>query len=123
MPSRKVLVVEDEFDLGNLFTEIFQMAGLETELVRDGRNVMERIFEKMPDVIILDMHLPHVSGIQILDQIRANEALAKIKVLVVTADALVAEAVQEKADMALLKPVSYEQLEQITARLMQDNNG
>jgi len=63
------------------------------------------------------MHLPHVSGKQILGQIQADERFAQTRVIIATADALIAEDLRDDTDLVLLKPVSVTQLRDMASRL------
>jgi len=119
MSQVKAVIVEDDEVLGALFVEILDEVGLQTKLVRDGAGAFECIAEIMPDLVLLDMHLPHVSGVEILRRIRSDNQLKTIKVLVVTADALLAQSMEEIADVAFTKPVSYRQLKDMVSRLTQ----
>jgi DNA-binding response OmpR family regulator len=113
------LIVEDDFELGEVFAVVLKVSDFDTELVRDGQLALKRLSEKVPDIVILDMHLPGISGLDILDQIRADARLSGVKVVVVTADALLASASDDKADITLIKPVSYHQLSDLSTRLIQ----
>ena len=115
-----VLIIEDDSDLGKAVIDVLEMLDFETELVTDGSLAFERIVARMPDVVLLDIHLPEVSGVDILNQIRVDIRLAKLKVVMVTADALRAEAVGDKADFVLLKPYSISQLSSLITRLIGD---
>lgn len=74
-----------------------------------------------PEVIllekVLDMHIPHLSGDKLFDQIRADERLNNARVVVATADAQMGESMWGKADLVLIKPISFTQLRDLTARL------
>ncbi len=113
------LIVEDDIELSDIFSVVLRASGMNTEIVRDGSQALDRIHATMPDVVVLDMHLPKMSGLEILAEVRANAALRALRVVVITADALLAKASEEQADMTLLKPVSFSQISDITARLVQ----
>lgn len=102
----KVLIVEDDESLGSVIDEILQLVGYTTAWVRDGQAAMTWLAEEAPDAVVLDMHLPYVSGVTILDHIRTDDRLKRTRVLAVTADNLIAPMVQEKADATFLKPFS-----------------
>lgn len=119
MKKPLVLIIEDDIELSDIFSTVLQANGLETEIVRDGQFAIDRISTLMPDAIILDMHLPHVSGMEILSQIRKDPKLSSLKVIVATADVLLAQASDHKADMVLVKPVTYTQITTLTLRLTQ----
>jgi DNA-binding response OmpR family regulator len=67
--------------------------------------------------MILDIHLPKVSGKDILLYIRSNERLEDMRVIIVSADAALAESLRGEADLVLTKPISFHQLRELSARL------
>lgn len=77
--------------------------------------------EIAPYLILLDMHLPHVSGADLLDKIRADKRLKHTTVIITTADARMAEMYGNMADFVMVKPISFVQLRDLTARLLQKN--
>ena len=62
-------------------------------------------------------HLPHVSGGDLLTKIRNEERFTNTNVIMTTADARMAEAYEQLADFILVKPISFVQLRDLTARL------
>jgi CheY-like chemotaxis protein len=68
-------------------------------------------------VVLLDLHLPYASGVDILHHIRANQRLAKTRVIIVTADLFRAEALRDEVDLVLLKPISFTRLHHLAANL------
>jgi len=111
------LIIEDDIHLADIFARALQAAEFETEIVRDGNAALARLEEITPNVVVLDLHLPHVSGKEILHQIRSNARLAQTRVMLTTADAWLAESLQNEADLVLLKPISYPQLRDLARRL------
>ena len=111
------MVIEDDEDLSAIFCEALNAAGFETEIIRNGRLAIERLAVITPDVVILDMHLPLVAGPEILKYIRSEKRLAFTNVVVTTADAIMGEQMRESADFVLIKPISFGQLRDLTARL------
>lgn len=118
MNAPLALVIEDEADLAEIFEKALTAAGYEVETIRDGSLARERIRQVKPAMITLDMHLPHISGDKLLDQIRADERLDKTRVVVTTADAQMAERMRGHADLILVKPITFTQLRDLTARLI-----
>lgn len=114
------IIVEDEFDLATIFSEALKAGGFETTVIGDGAEALESLKTITPDVLILDLHLPHVSGKEILEHIRDEERLTDTKVLVTTADAHMGEMVEEQADLVLLKPISFMQLQILAKRLAEE---
>ncbi len=116
MTHRYALVIEDDVDLSTIFSEALKIAGFETEIIRDGQAAVERLAEVVPNVVVLDLHLPHVAGTDILQQIRADSRLDDTRVIVATADASLAEVLEDDADLVLLKPISFLQLSTLASR-------
>ena len=113
------LIIEDEEDLAEIYSVALQGGGFETEIIRDGRAAIERLDGTVPNVVILDLHLPHVDGANILHQIRGKESFSKTAVMVTTADVQLAEDMHVQADLVLLKPVSVDQLRELAKRMLQ----
>lgn len=107
------LVIEDHEDHTIIFNNALAMAGFETEIVMDGALAQRRLSETVPAVVVLDLHLPKVSGQTLLKQIRSDERLAETKVVVITADEAVAQNSIEGADLVLIKPVSFSYLRSV----------
>jgi CheY-like chemotaxis protein len=113
MSDYHILIVEDDIQLGQAFADVLAISGSKVALVTDGRSALTWLEGSKPDLIILDLHLPYVSGLEILDKIRTDERLKEMKVVVVTADAMRAQEADKQADLILLKPVSLEHLLQL----------
>ncbi len=111
------LIIEDDDDLSEIYSVALRGSGFDTEIVRDGGSALQRLTGPIPAVIVLDLHLPRVAGPAILEQIRADARLARTAVIVTTADARLAEEMQVKADLVLLKPVSVNQLRELAQRM------
>ena len=83
--AKKIIVVEDnELNL-KLFCDLLRAHGYETEAVRDGREAVERTRAFEPDLIIMDIQMPHVSGLELIEQLKADPDLKHIPVMAVTA--------------------------------------
>lgn len=83
--AKKVLVVEDnELNL-KLFCDLLRAHEYAAEPVRDGREAVERARDFMPDLIVMDIQLPHVSGFELIGQLKADPALQAIPIMAVTA--------------------------------------
>jgi CheY-like chemotaxis protein len=105
-----ILVVEDDDDLGEAISFVLKEAGFETELIQNGLAAMQWIGEQVPNLVLLDMHLPGISGLEILNRIRNEPRFAGIRVLVTTADLMMAKAAEGKADLIFTKPYSINEL-------------
>ena len=82
--AKKVLVVEDnELNL-KLFCDLLRAHDYLAEPVRDGREAVVRAREFAPDLIIMDIQMPHVTGYEIILELKADEELKAIPVMAVT---------------------------------------
>jgi CheY-like chemotaxis protein len=111
------LIIEDNEDAAVIFANAMRGTGFEIEVIQSGDEALARLAETTPAVVILDLHLPRVSGVEILHQIRANARLVGIYVIVATAYPDMAMGLSAKADQAFLKPVSFAQLQDLALRL------
>lgn len=83
--TQTVLVVEDnELNL-KLFCDLLRAHGYCAEAVRDGRDAIERARALGPDLIIMDIQLPHVSGLELITALKRDEELRRVPVMAVTA--------------------------------------
>ena len=117
MNKPSALIVEDDYDISIIFAQALRAAGFETQIIRSGDTAVMWLSSTAPDVVVLDLHLPRVSGIEILSQIRADPRLAGTRVIIATADDRKAEILREEADLVLVKPVSFSQLRDLALRL------
>ncbi|MFN3726350.1 MAG: response regulator [Allosphingosinicella sp.] len=83
--GQKILIVEDnELNL-RLFCDLLRAHGFEVEPVRDGRQALERARAFEPELVVMDIQMPHISGLELIEQMKQEEALAPVPVLAVTA--------------------------------------
>ena len=83
--TKRILVVEDnELNL-KLFCDLLRAHGHETRPVRDGRAVLDEARDFAPELIIMDIHLPHISGLDLIGAVKAEEPLASAPIMAVTA--------------------------------------
>jgi two-component system cell cycle response regulator DivK len=83
--AKRVLVVEDnELNL-KLFCDLLRAHGHVTEPVRDGREVVQRARDFTPDLVIMDIQLPHISGLELIEALKKDEALSPVPIMAVTA--------------------------------------
>jgi len=83
--GQKILVVEDnELNL-KLFCDLLRAHGYVAEPVRDGREAVERARGFSPDLIVMDIQMPHISGLELIEQLKGDSALKAIPIMAVTA--------------------------------------
>lgn len=109
----KILIIEDERDLVDLIAFNLEKEGFQTIVATDGRSGLERVNQNCPDLVILDLMLPEIGGIEICKAIRRNESSSAIPVLMVTAKGEEIDRVvgfEVGADDYLVKPFSTREL-------------
>ena len=83
--GQKIQVVEDnELNL-KLFCDLLRAHGYEAQPVRDGREALESARGFVPDLIVMDIQMPHISGLEIIEQLKADAELRAIPIMAVTA--------------------------------------
>jgi two-component system cell cycle response regulator DivK len=83
--GQKILVVEDnELNL-KLFCDLLRAHGFEAEPVRDGREAVERARAFRPELIVMDIQMPHVSGLELIEQLKGDAELRSVPIMAVTA--------------------------------------
>ena len=95
------LLIEDDRDVAALFRHVLDMAGYDSENVYDGLEAMRRLSNLHPDVVLLDLQLPGMSGVEILQKMRADERMKTIPVVVITAYAYYAKSLPIEPDLFL----------------------
>jgi two-component system, OmpR family, alkaline phosphatase synthesis response regulator PhoP len=82
---QKILVVEDEGDIRELMRFNLSQEGFVVEEAGDGAEALDRIERRAPDLVLLDLMLPRMSGLELCRRLRANPATARLPIIVVTA--------------------------------------
>jgi len=83
--TKRVLVVEDnELNL-KLFCDLLRAHGHEAEPVRDARDALERAQLSRPDLIVMDIQMPHISGLELIEAVRRDVVLRPTPIMAVTA--------------------------------------
>jgi CheY-like chemotaxis protein len=84
----RILVVDDEHDVRELFNITLKMAGHTTETAKDGVEAVDKLDDPLPDLILLDLMMPHMDGFEFLSHLRARLDDRPLRVLVATAKVL-----------------------------------
>jgi len=84
-PLTRILVAEDDPDIGSLLEHYLKKAGFLATVVMSGREVMPQIKRDTPDLVVLDLMLPGLDGLQVCRAIRSDSATAAIPIIMLTA--------------------------------------
>ncbi len=85
--KKKILVVDDEQDIRNFLSAALNEAGFDVALASDGDDALEKIKKQIPDLISLDLVMPHKSGARLYHELLKHKAWSKIPVIIVTGHA------------------------------------
>jgi CheY-like chemotaxis protein len=117
MTKPLALIIEDSSVFSLLFSRTLS-ADYEFEAIKDGEEALKRLTDAViPDLILLDLHLPGASGRHILDRIKSDERFAQTRIILTTSDERQAEELQNVVDLVLLKPINPNQLRELASRL------
>src|SRR6202049_5297661 len=109
----RILVVEDDRDIGELVCRYLEKASFTADLVSSGRDAVAALEAGAPDLLILDLMLPHVGGLEICPLLRATDKTAAIPIIMLTARAEESERIvglEIGADDYIAKPFSPNEL-------------
>jgi DNA-binding response OmpR family regulator len=122
-PEKTVLIIEDEADAAELFAEMMRVSGFRVLKTSSSTPALSLIATEKPDLIILDIMMPEVSGLDILRQMRQDSTLAAIPVVVVSAKTMPADirvGMEAGASTYLTKPVGFLELKEAVERALGD---
>jgi DNA-binding response OmpR family regulator len=109
----RILIVEDDRDIGELVCRYLEKAGFSADLVTSGRDAIGVVAATAPDLLVLDLMLPHVDGLDICRAVRGNERTASIPIIMLTAKGDESERIvglEIGADDYIAKPFSPNEL-------------
>lgn len=111
------LIIEDNEGVADICQIALEQAGFEVELAQDGAVALERLTTLTPSLILLDLHLPRISGQQVLHHIHTHEPRMQARIILATADLLKAEKLKDQVDFVLVKPFGFVKLYELAKEL------
>jgi two-component system, sensor histidine kinase ChiS len=111
--SDRILVVDDNEDVAHITASFLTAKGYTVVVAHDGTRALEVIAEAPPACVLLDVMMPNMSGIEVLNRLKENPSTSSIPVILVTAksrDEDVLSGYKEGADYYITKPFSAQQL-------------
>lgn len=107
--AKKIFIVEDNELNMKLFTDLLVANGYEVGSVRDGRQAVAKIIEYKPDLVLMDIQMPEISGLEVARMLKDNQQTKHIPVIAVTAFAMKGDEEKIKdggCDGYIAKPIS-----------------
>lgn len=117
---KTVLVVEDFEDNRFMMRRLLEMSGYRVVEAVNGREAVEMAQSERPDLILMDLSLPHLDGLAATRRIREHEGLGKVPIVAVSAHDTAdfhAEALAAGCNEYVTKPIDFDQLENLLQRL------
>jgi len=108
--NRHILIVEDDADTAEMVSTFLETAGYSTATVDTGEIALNEISSQPPDLVLLDLGLPDMPGLEVLKQVRANSFLPLIVISGKTQERDKVVALEQGADDYMGKPFSQEEL-------------
>ena len=119
----KILIVEDNALNIKLFCDLLAAHGHQPEAVTDSRNALDVAKQFEPDLVITDIQLPHVSGLELIKMLKADEQLSDVPIMAVTAYSAIGDEERIRAAGAqayVSKPISVVKFAQTVDELLPD---
>lgn len=120
----RILIAEDERDIRDLITFTLRFAGHEVLVTSNGEEALETALKEVPDLILLDVRMPRMTGYEACKQIKANEKTGQIPVVFLSAkgqEAEVQTGIEAGAQEYILKPFAPDQLVERVKTLLAQN--
>jgi DNA-binding response OmpR family regulator len=114
----RAFVVEDDPEFRDALTYVLEQAGWEVDAADDGIAALGRIRRVIPDVIVLDLRMPNLDGVEVLKLLRSTDVGRRIPVVVVTGGT-VEPSVRALATATLVKPFAMDELLRVVADVTQ----
>jgi CheY-like chemotaxis protein len=119
--QKTVMIIEDEPDAAEMFGEMMRVSGFRVVKLLSSVPAIGMLAQEKPDLVILDVMMPDVSGLDILRHIRGNPELSAIPVIIVSAKSMPSDiktGLEAGASTYLTKPVGFLDLKQAIERVL-----
>ncbi|MGC9393331.1 MAG: response regulator transcription factor [Anaerolineae bacterium] len=119
----KILVAEDERDIRELIAFTLRFAGFEVELASNGAEAVEKAPDAIPDLILMDVRMPRMTGYQACEELKKNEITRDIPVVFLSAkgqESEIQEGLEVGAMEYILKPFAPDELTAQVNRILQE---
>ncbi len=111
------LILEDDPKLAELYETVLKQCQYETRVIESGLEAQTKLQTLSPVLILLDIHLPYISGTKLLEQIQADERFQGTTIIVMTADLYTAKDLEGQVEHVLLKTHGITRLRDIALRV------
>jgi CheY-like chemotaxis protein len=121
MSKKKILIFDDDKVILEVITIIFEEGGYEVEISETSHDIIQKVSQFQPDVILMDNWIPNIGGVEATKLLKSNEEFKQIPVIYITANSdITALAESAQADDYIAKPFNLDDLEEKVAKYMKD---
>ena len=108
----KILVVDDSDDTREMMAKLLELESFVVITAEDGKKGFDRARAERPDIIITDINMPNINGIEMIKMLRNEAELSKVPIMAITAygNSVAIEAIQAGANRASTKPIEFDSL-------------
>jgi len=109
----RILIVEDDPETASVFRQMLELHGYQVDVAHGSGQAMLKLSRSLPDLVLLDVMMPDVSGLEVCRYLRRDPQTAHLPVIIVSAKAQnedIAEGLEAGATAYLTKPIPMEQL-------------
>jgi len=121
LPGKRVLVVEDDAAIIELLRFLLEQEGLEVEVAQDGLEALDKMEVWSPDLVLLDLRLPKLEGMDVLWEMRQNPKWSNIPVIIISVDSSPQTMLQGwrlGVDSYFIKPFDPDELIRVVRRII-----
>lgn len=121
MKNKTILVFDDDTNILDVFTIVLEASGYHVEISETSHNILERVKEVNPDMIIMDNWIPNIGGVKATQLLKSDPVFQHIPVVYCSANNDVSSLAEEAgADAYLAKPFDLDELENTVAGLLRN---
>ena len=121
--QKTVMIIEDEADAAELFSEMMRLNDFRVIKMFSSAPAIPMITQEKPDVILLDVMMPDISGLEVLRYIRREPELSAIPVIILSAKSMPSDirtGIEAGASMYLTKPVGFQDLKNAVQKVLNE---
>ncbi len=116
----QALVIDDNTETADSLCQLLSLLEIEAQPAYGPRAALEFLLRKIPDLVLLDLNMPGVNGLEVLGYLRREPRLMDVPVIVVTAEderLVLQRAMRKGATAVIIKPASFEELEKVLRKV------
>lgn len=121
MSKKRILIFDDDTIILEVITIIFEESGYEVEISETSHDIIQKVSEFQPDLILMDNWIPNIGGVEATRLLKGHEEFKHIPVIYITANSdITSLAESAQADDYIAKPFNLDDLEEKVAKYMKD---